>query len=652
MYNYLMRVRVDYIRPEPRIRRQYERDFLLDETVEIVPRASFAVVPGSISPESVGAGTITPIELTLDISGVTEVTLLGKKTKLSLSDGLVTSEASLELGEYEFDPGSHIIKTEPMIIPESWEGKNISGLLHLIGSEADILPLNVDLDFPTQMVVTGPPDLQILSLELDARNTPFVNQGQKFGLIGKIVNLASVDLPGPITITPVSDGSSTFIPTEMTLDKIAAGDTVAIGFEVIAPRRATAELYHLEVDAEGLDAIGTVDNDAIAIIQVPASLKLVGGIDENPGPVSIIKQGEPFEVFATILNIGESEIEGGTIVLDYTGPGDFGVEFPLEESIGDTIIWNLVAPNVDLSSHFTISWGGTPIDKNDGEPVESLGEQLNLPFAVKLSETRLIVHAASIEVMPLERGVSSRLFTLNLKNETDDNRNIIGLQSISMEITDRSGRKIDAGAIVTDTGSNFYVDNQPRAQSQIIDVNLVFQFADLNIISGLDVVAEFRLSPREDATVDRFVIRIDSGSFNAEIVSGPDAGQPVIVSSLFDQTFMIDIQEKIIDDEFAASFKNYPNPFNPNLESTEIIYVLPTDADVDIYIYTLTGQKVRHLHYKAGSNGGSQGLNSGLLWDGRNGSGEMVLSGAYIAMIDVGTENQTLTARLKMAVVR
>jgi hypothetical protein len=86
------------------------------------------------------------------------------------------------------------------------------------------------------------------------------------------------------------------------------------------------------------------------------------------------------------------------------------------------------------------------------------------------------------------------------------------------------------------------------------------------------------------------------------------------------------------------------------VQPTEIRYNLPSDADVDIYIYTATGEEVRHLHFNAGANGGRAGLNAGIFWDGRNGNGDMVLNGVYMAYIEVG--GSSLTATVKMAVVK
>jgi hypothetical protein len=67
----------------------------------------------------------------------------------------------------------------------------------------------------------------------------------------------------------------------------------------------------------------------------------------------------------------------------------------------------------------------------------------------------------------------------------------------------------------------------------------------------------------------------------------------------------------------------YPNPFNP---STTISFSLGEETQVNIDIYNLKGQKVRHLT----SDNFSRGEHK-LLWDGKDDQGRKVASGIYFA---------------------
>ena len=67
----------------------------------------------------------------------------------------------------------------------------------------------------------------------------------------------------------------------------------------------------------------------------------------------------------------------------------------------------------------------------------------------------------------------------------------------------------------------------------------------------------------------------------------------------------------------------YPNPFNP---STTIVFSIGEETQVNIDIYNLKGQKVRHLTSESFSRGEHK-----LLWDGKDDQGRKVASGIYFA---------------------
>jgi hypothetical protein len=74
--------------------------------------------------------------------------------------------------------------------------------------------------------------------------------------------------------------------------------------------------------------------------------------------------------------------------------------------------------------------------------------------------------------------------------------------------------------------------------------------------------------------------------------------------------------------------KNYPNPFNP---STTIVYDLPERSEVEILIYNMTGQKVKHLIKRKQEPGSYQ-----VRWRGTDSSGNRVSSGVYLCLFRAG----------------
>jgi hypothetical protein len=406
-----------------------------------------------------------------------------------------------------------------------------------------------------------------------------------------------------------------------------------------------------------VDVVPAVDDNAVAVIQTPALVEMAAEIPGKSDITAVLAYGESFTIEASIVNSGQAHIRGGRLVLRYAGPGDFGIGFPSELPLDSQLVWSLTAPNDDIISRFTVAWADVPIDRNTGEAAAIVNDSVSLPFTVRAPETRLIVNAAGFFTQPLVRGRTSRLFDFDIENVTNDSRNIVALKSIRMQFSDRSGILFDPWEIMVDSVTSFYLNGEPVAVPHpvaIIPIDpkhaVVFTFDSLLINPGETVTMEFRLAPRNDTERDYFNIRMAGDMVKAEIADGPQAGEAVPVTGVLDRSFEVNIPQSIIPNEFAESFKNYPNPFNPNRETTEIRYNLPTASDVDIYIYTATGERVRHLHFDAGQPGGQSGLNAGIYWDGANGDGDIVLNGVYIAYIEVAANG--LTAKLKMAVVK
>jgi hypothetical protein len=91
----------------------------------------------------------------------------------------------------------------------------------------------------------------------------------------------------------------------------------------------------------------------------------------------------------------------------------------------------------------------------------------------------------------------------------------------------------------------------------------------------------------------------------------------------------------------------YPNPFRAGSEAILLSYVLGQDAPVKVSIYTLFGDLVREMSLPAGARGGAGGLNE-VPWDGRNGKGQIVRPGVYVAKID----GPGVSGQIKVGVLR
>lgn len=98
------------------------------------------------------------------------------------------------------------------------------------------------------------------------------------------------------------------------------------------------------------------------------------------------------------------------------------------------------------------------------------------------------------------------------------------------------------------------------------------------------------------------------------------------------------------------SYANFPNPFAAGREPTRFAYYLPSPGQVTLRIWTARGERVATLLDGASR---AQGLHQDDAWDGRNGRGDVVTNGVYLAEIVVkleGGESRRLLR--KVAVVR
>lgn len=629
---------------------EYFGTFDLNKTLSILPRAKILVNENAITPNSAVAGSAVPFTIPLKLIGSSTINLNGAESQLIVTDGSISSSARLLQDEYIMNPGVTIISSAPLTIPEEWIGKTLTAKLLLNGIEADVIPVNEIQSFAFPVTVFSTQYLSIGHLSVQAPNTPYVNTGQEFGIIGYVINNSTDDFEEPLTIGLFSDGESiAFEPVD--ISSVPAKDSVKVLFGIMgASNPNPAERFYM-VPLSGQDVLQPrPDNNIVVVIQTPADLTFDAEFVERPGSVAILDFAEEFSIMAEYRNNGQAAIEGGSLILDYFGPGDFGVSFPIELPLGDELIWNLVSPASEINSEFLINWGELPIDKNTGEAVKDLSQPVVLPFLIKASMTKLVIQPDEFDTKPLVRDATAILFKLSIENVSNDIRNSVQINTITITVTDRDGKQIDGDYLVTESGSAFYLDDQPITSLDLVDGKLAYSFTGSVIAPGEKEIIELRFTPKVDAFFDFFNMRLESADISAEFASGPRTGEKVTVTGILDRAFEINLPQAIIASEFGESFKNYPNPFNPNFEETEFIYNLPTDSDVDIYIYSVTGERVRHLHFDAGSTAGQSDQLARAYWDGRNGEGDVVLNGVYIAYIEVAEGN--LTSKVKIAVVK
>lgn len=95
-----------------------------------------------------------------------------------------------------------------------------------------------------------------------------------------------------------------------------------------------------------------------------------------------------------------------------------------------------------------------------------------------------------------------------------------------------------------------------------------------------------------------------------------------------------------------AEIYNFPNPFNPELSATSIVYRLAVDSQISLKIYDVSSRLVRVLEENVSK---MALIDYSVVWDGRNGQGEYVANNVYFCVLEI--ENQDRVVR-KIAVLR
>lgn len=634
---------------------RYESYFNLDNHIDIVDYNKFSVDGETIIPRVSSPNREVAFTFELNVDGINAVLLDGGKTFLSVTDGSTTGTARMREDTYELYPGSNSIKSGNIFVPESWKGKDLTGTLKVIGSEAGILPVDTTLIFDFPLIVQSIPALKVISVDVDAPNAPYLNVGQRFGLVALVANLSTFDISPDIVVRITTSGNSLGEngEIEIVVPGLMAGETAVLTPTVFADTLPNPlEEFKADIDhIEGVEILPSSDNQAVIVIQKAVSVDLSPAVVNIPGVVPMIDYAEQFAIQVTFENFDRTRIEGGLLELQYSGPGDFGIGFPNIKDFDSLVVWQLTAPRLNVNSAFYLVWKEAPLDLNTGEPINVSTVPIEIRFVVREAITRLEVIADPINATrPLQRGVRSPVLSLAITNSTNDVRNNVELKTIVLSLFDKDDRQIDARNIVCAEDFDFYINDQVVGQGQLLENNLAYKFSNVVLFPSEEIVLELQMTPDINTEYDYFRLLVDGKSITAQIIEGPRAGTEVPVTGLGEQPLKVNFRRAIIAETLQSSFKNYPNPFDPGRSRTELRYFLDSDSDVDIHIYTATGEKVIEMHFAAGSTGGSAGPNLGVFWDGRNGKGDMVLNGVYIAVIEVSATGQK--CKLKMAVVK
>ncbi|MCX6825648.1 MAG: hypothetical protein NTV06_00060, partial [candidate division Zixibacteria bacterium] len=617
------------------------------DSLYLLFKAKINYSPNSLSPRKVSAGSNQSFEFDVKYRGTVATSLISPWPKVQLLCG--TDIISFNLSAYpsELKYGNYHFSTEKILIPSHLAGKELTPRLILNGTELYTARTDTILFGEDKIQVGILPQIKITSTDPIMINPPYINYAQSFSLKVHIANLSDEAVPDLLVAITSIDGQDTL--------STSSGHTLPPdgGIDVQLPMIADTvsipiKLYKAGIWAPNASILPPDNNTAAVAVQSPAEIELWDSLSGSYN--GYLDFDQPFSIAVQLKNRGEATALDGEVMLTTDGH-NFGIpdSSRIVLSVNTLGQWPLVAPAVATSDSLKVAITRIPIDKNTGLPARVKIGTTSIPIIVESGEAVLLVDGIVNPTPLIIEGATKELFTLNLKNSTENPLNTISLKSIDIRFADKKNNSVSPDAILLMEGSGFYDGNNLISDAQIVDNSLRLNFSDFSMAPKAERTIVFKAKFREKIGLSGFSIQIENGNIRAIFISGPKQNQAVPVRGKYSSNFRIDGTFVVTPRSLGESLMIKNNPFNPNRERAEIAYNLESDADVSMKIYTLTGEKVYAADFLAGINGGKQGSNY-ITWDGRNDEGKIVLNGVYAVIIR--NNSSGLSFIIKLAVMK
>lgn len=240
---------------------------------------------------------------------------------------------------------------------------------------------------------------------------------------------------------------------------------------------------------------------------------------------------------------------------------------------------------------------------------------------------------------------------LSLRNPAPLTAGDVRVAALAVRAADRDLTSLDLGAAVSSV--TIRVAGEIWASSGDLEPTIASAAlvgADTLVIApGETVAIELDVALRAGANVPSLRIGLDAGDVG--VVQPPGGLLSVAVAAEPGQSmpFWTEVGN-FSGTSLAESWSNFPNPFAAGREGTTLVFYLPRSGRVSLKLWTLRGEEVRTLLESAPL---AAGLHQDESWDGRNGRGEVVRNGVYLAEIAVSYDDGTSELlRRKVAVLR
>ena len=357
--------------------------------------------------------------------------------------------------------------------------------------------------------------------------------------------------------------------------------------------------------------------------------------------------GQTLTLSVQLRNLGEAPVSAGRVRLKVVPPILTFIS-DSSASISATLasIFQLLAQDLVDSGRIAATWSQIPSDSNTAASAEVVTDSVWIPFKIIPARIALTISAREKPTPLLYAEEWSAPFELGFTNIDATGTHLFLIKKVSIGLS-----RLRSPADISAFDQASLSDGVHSALATVEGNQLTFAFSS-PVLIGPEETKNFSLSIRPEAQLPVSLRFFTKADMIEALDSVPGAGAaPALLLKANGQPFEYtsSVFTTASGAGLAASLVTYPNPFSPPSEKIQIAYRLSAASEVELKIYTLTGELVMKKTYSGGSNGGLAGVNQ-IEWDGCNGRGEQVKNGVYIAVIRSVATGETV--KQKLAVVK
>lgn len=239
---------------------------------------------------------------------------------------------------------------------------------------------------------------------------------------------------------------------------------------------------------------------------------------------------------------------------------------------------------------------------------------------------------------------------VELRNPAPASAAPLELTSLTLRAADADGARLAAGSVIATAAA--WLDGQPWAVAvSVVEADSVIVLTGatpLLLAPTTTRTLELRIAGRLLAPGTSVRLGLREGDV---VCRQPGGGAAVPVRAVAGQTWPFwTAPAGLVGADLAASYINFPNPFAAGREATSFAFNLARPATVSLALWTPRGERVVVLLDERAL---VAGLHQDVSWDGRNGRGQAVVNGVYLAELTVRYDDGDRERLLrKVAVVR